>query len=71
MAWVLAILSFIFSFIALFSTGLFVLSCISAVINPQITVENGTVVDKNRNSRYMLLIILAFSWAIVIAISII
>ena len=69
MVLVWGILSFIFAFIAIFCTGLFILSCISAVINPQMVVENGVVVDKNRNSRYILLIILAIAWAIVIAIT--
>ena len=71
MTWILAILSFICSFVAIMSTGLFILSCISAIINPQITVENGAIIDKNRNSRYMFLIISAIAWGLVIAFSII
>ena len=67
MAWFIGILTFICSFIAIVSMGLFILSCISGIINPQMTMVNGELRDKNENSRYMLLLITAIAWGIVIA----
>jgi hypothetical protein len=68
MTWVLGIITFICAFIAISSTGLFILLCISSIINPQITVdEKGEVREKNNNARIMYLLISAFAWAIVIA----
>lgn len=68
MAWVLGIITFICAFIAISSTGLFILLCISSIINPQITVdEKGEVREKNNNARIMYLLISAITWAIVIA----
>jgi hypothetical protein len=68
MAWVLGIITFICAFIAISSTGLFILLCISSIINPQITVdEKGEVREKNNNARIMYLLISAIAWAIVIA----
>ena len=67
MAWVIGILSFLCSFIAIVSMGLFILSCISGIINPQMTMVNGELRDKNENSRYMFLLLTAFAWGIVIA----
>ena len=67
MAWFLGILTFLCAFIGVTTLGLFILSCVSSVINPQITVENGEVKEKNYNSRLMLLLITAVAWAIVIA----
>jgi hypothetical protein len=68
MAWVLGIITFICAFIAISTTGLFILTCISSVINPQITVDDkGEVREKNYNARIMFLLISAISWAIVIA----
>lgn len=68
MAWVLGIITFICAFIAISSTGLFVLLCLSSIINPQITVdEKGEVREKNNNARIMYLLISAIAWAIVIA----
>ena len=67
MAWFIGILSFLCSFIAIVSMGLFILSCISGIINPQVTMVNGELRDKNENSRYMFLLLTAFAWGIVIA----
>ena len=67
MSWVIGILTFISTTIAFFCTGLFIISCISSVINPQLRVENGEMVDKNQNSRLIFLMIAAITWAIVIA----
>lgn len=67
MAWLIGILTFICSFIAIVSMGLFILSCICGIINPQVTMVNGELRDKNENSRYMLLLITAIAWGIVIA----
>jgi hypothetical protein len=47
--------------------GLFILSCISGVINPQVTMVDGQLRDKNESSRYMFLLITAIAWGIVIA----
>lgn len=69
MEWIIGILSFICSFIGIFSTGLFILSCITAIINPQISVVDGNIVEKNANSRYIFLIITAIAWGVVIALS--
>ena len=69
MAWFIGILSFLCSFIAIVSMGLFILSCISGIINPQMTMVNGELRDKNENSRYMFLLLAAFTWGIVIALS--
>ena len=67
MAWFLGILTFLCSFIAIISLGLFILSCIGGVINPQVTLVDGKLRDKNESSRYMFLLITAIAWAIVIA----
>lgn len=66
MVW--AILTLICAFIAIITTGLFILSCVSSIINPQISVDkNGTIREKNSNSRLIFLLITAITWAIVIA----
>jgi hypothetical protein len=68
MIWVIGILTFICAFIAIFTTGLLVISCISSVINPQISVgKDGVVREKHSNSRLIFLLITAIMWAIVIA----
>lgn len=67
MVWVLGILKFIFSVIGLFTSGLFVTSCISSVINPQIKYEDGQLRDRTANSRYMFLLITSLAWGLVIA----
>ena len=63
----LGILNFSCSFIALVSLGLFILSCICGIINPQVTMVDGQLRDKNESSRYMFLLITAIAWGIVIA----
>jgi hypothetical protein len=67
MAWLVGILVFIFSVIAIFTTGIFVLMCISSIVNPQFKVEGEDVIEKNQNARLMYLIIAAIAWALVIA----
>lgn len=68
MGWVIGILTFICTFIAIFSMGLLIISCISSIINPQLSVDkNGSVIEKHHNSRLMFLLITAIAWAIVIA----
>lgn len=68
MAWFIGITTFLCAFIGAVTLGLFILSCISSVINPQIVVdEQGQVREKNHNSRLMFLFITSIMWAIVIA----
>jgi dipeptide/tripeptide permease len=67
MAWFIGILTFICTFMAIVFMGLFILSCISGVINPQVSMVNGQLRDKNESSRYMFLLITAIAWGIVIA----
>ena len=67
MAWFIGIVTFRCTFIAIVSMGLFILSCISGVINPQVTMVDGQLRDKNESSRYMFLLITAIAWGIVIA----
>jgi hypothetical protein len=67
MNWLVGILIFIFSVIAIFATGVFVLMCISSVVNPQFKVEGENVIEKNQNARLMYLIIAAIAWGLVIA----
>lgn len=68
MAWVLGILTFICAFIAIASTGIFILLCISSIVNPQLSVDDkGNVVEKHNNARIMYLLILSIAWALVIA----
>lgn len=67
MLWVIGIIKFIFSAIGIFTSGCFLLSCISAIQNPQLVVHEGKVTEQNDNARIVFLFILAISWAIVIA----
>lgn len=67
MAWFIGILTFICTFMAIVFMGLFILSCISGIINPQVSMVNGQLRDKNESSRYMFLLITAIAWGIVIA----
>ena len=67
MAWFIGILTFICTFIAIVFMGLFILSCISGIVNPQVTMVDGQLRDKNESSRYMFLLIIAIAWGIVIA----
>lgn len=68
MAWLIGILKFIFSFIGIASTVLFVLACMTSIVNPQIKVtEEGKTEEKGTNTRYMLGLIMSIAWALVIA----
>lgn len=68
MSWLIGVIIFICAFIAIASTGLLIISCISSIINPQLSVnKNGVVEEKHNNSRLMFLLITAIAWAIVIA----
>lgn len=65
---ILTILEFIFSVIAIFFTWILILNIISSVINPQFSIENNVVVEKNNNARMWFALIIALSWAFVIII---
>ena len=67
MAGFIRMLTFICSFISIVSMGLFILSCICGIVNPQVTMVDGQLRDKNESSRYMFLLITAIAWGIVIA----
>jgi hypothetical protein len=65
----IAILKFIFAFLGISSTLLFVAAMISAVNNPQIVLDDkGNAVEKNRNMRVWLGLLTALFWALLIAI---
>jgi len=67
MVWVIGIIKFLCSAIALFCTCAFILSCITSVINPNFKIEKDKVVDGSDNVRYILVIILSIMWGVVIA----
>lgn len=68
MVWVIGIITFICAFLGATTLGLFILSCISSIINPQLSVDkDGQVREKNNNSRLMFLLITSIMWALVIA----
>ena len=68
MVWVIGIITFICTFLGATTLGLFILSCISSIINPQLSVDkDGQVREKNNNSRLMFLLITSIMWALVIA----
>lgn len=68
MVWVIGIITFICTFLGAVTLGLFILSCISSIINPQLSVDkDGQVREKNNNSRLMFLLITSIMWALVIA----
>lgn len=68
MAWLIGIITFICAFLGSMTLGLFTLSCISSIINPQISVDDkGQIKERNNNSRLMFLLISSIAWAIVIA----
>ena len=67
MAWVLGVIKFIVAFVALASSVLFVLNIIANIVNPQIEVVDGRVIDKTINSRLVYGLILCVAWAILIA----
>ena len=70
MVWVFGILKFLFAAVGIFSLLLFVLVCIATVIYPQFDVnaEEGTINIVGGNARYVLAIICAVSFALLIAI---
>lgn len=68
MVWLIGIITFVCAFLGAITLGLFILSCISSIINPQLSVDdNGQVKEKNNNSRLMFLLFSSIAWAIVIA----
>jgi hypothetical protein len=68
MVWVIGIITFICAFLGAVTLGLFILSCISSITNPQLSVDkDGQVREKNNNSRLMFLLITSIMWALVIA----
>lgn len=74
MAVLLGILNFLFSAIAIFSTGLFVLSCINSLLNPtfpevteKIEGKKDVWAEKYDKLRFFLLLIMSISWGVVIA----
>lgn len=68
MVWLIGIITFVCAFFGAITLGLFILSCISSIINPQLSVDdNGQVKEKNYNSRLMFLLFSSIAWAIVIA----
>lgn len=71
MIWVIGIIKFICSAVAIFCTCAFILTCITSVINPDFSVieEDGkkVVYDRYDNIRYTLSIIMSIAWGVVIA----
>ena len=67
MLW-LAIIKFVVAFVAIATSLLFVTGIISAIVNPQIKLdENGKAVESGRNARVWLGLITSIFWAILIA----
>lgn len=65
MVFLFGLLKFVVVFIAIASSLLFLSSVISSIINPQIVLdEDGNAIDKNRNFRIWMGIILSVFWAI-------
>lgn len=65
MVFLLGLLKFVVVFIAIASSLLFLSSVISSIINPQIVLdEDGNAIDKNRNFRIWMGIILSVFWSI-------
>jgi hypothetical protein len=61
-------LRFIFSFLAICATLLFVTGVISAIINPQLELDsNGEPTEKNRNARIVFGLLTALFWSLLIA----
>lgn len=70
MAIFLGIVNFIFGAIGVFSTCLFILSCINSVVNPTFPDGNqdgNSVSEKYDKLRLFLVIVMSISWGIVIA----
>lgn len=65
MVFLLGLLKFVVVFIAIASSLLFLSSVISSIINPQIVLDDdGNAIDKNRNFRIWMGIILSVFWSI-------
>ena len=62
------LLEFIFSTVAIFFSWVLVMSIISSVINPQIIIEENKAIEKNNNARLIYSLIIAICWALVIVI---
>jgi hypothetical protein len=62
------LLEFIFSTVAIFFSWVLVMSIISSVINPQIIIEENKAIEKNNNARLIYALIIAICWALVIVI---
>ena len=67
MLWLIGILKFIFASIGAFSGLLLIMSIISSIVNPQITLVGNEAIEKGLNARYIMAIISSIAWAIVIA----
>lgn len=72
MAFLIGFLNFVFGAIAVFSTCVFVLSCINSIINPTFTVvekdnKTETSGEKYDKLRMAMVIVMAISWGLVIA----
>lgn len=67
MLWIIGIVKFIFAALGMSMTVMLILSIISSIINPQMSLEGDKVVEAGLNARYMMAIIMSISWAIVIA----
>lgn len=68
MSIILGLFKFIFSVLAIFFTWILIMNIVSSIINPQIVIEEGKVIEKNNNARIWFAIIVAISWAFVIII---
>lgn len=66
MTLLLSILKFIFTFLGVFTTWILILNTVVSVINPKIVIENGQAVEKDDKARFIIALINAISWAIVI-----
>ena len=64
----LGIIEFLASIVAIFFSWVLVILLINMVVNPQINVKDGKVVEKYSNARLMYALIIAIAWAIVIII---
>lgn len=65
MVFLFGLLKFVVVFIAIASSLLFLSSVISSIINPQIVLDDdGNAIDKNRNFRIWMGIILSVFWSI-------
>lgn len=67
MLWIIGIVKFIFAALGMSMTVMLILSIISSIINPQMSLEGDKVIEAGLNARYMMAIIMSISWAIVIA----